>query len=183
MATSHGLVVLNTPFDFDRCTLRIMNPGTSEYIDLPLHVVKGVKLTFDAISAGDVPYECDILTVGSYDGSWRHLRTDRLSREAKSLMSMGPGLSTEGFVHWVPSFGGEKVLVSGGKNLTLVVALGILSWDVWEMNPEMGVWRKAFSVGLEKEMWRFEEVFLNEDDRLIPVWLVKLPGGDGVCSE
>ncbi|CAA0820243.1 Unknown protein [Striga hermonthica] len=179
LENSHGLVVVNTPFDFDMCTLRILNPETTEYIDLPPHfgrknsskntcltygaasmeykvvqvyikLAKGVKkLTFDAIMRGDLLYECDILTVGAYgDDSWRHMRTDHLSREAKSLLSMGPPLSTEGFVHWVPyhrgsnvltldaetevltesrvpvSFGHlgkNKFLVSGGKNLTFLL--------------------------------------------------------------
>ncbi|GER35812.1 F-box family protein, partial [Striga asiatica] len=230
LGTSHGLVVVNTytytPLDFDPCTLRIMNPGTSEYIELPPHFGRensrnNTCLTYAAASmeykvvqvcnklakgSGALLYECDILSVGSYDDgdTWRHVRTDHLSREAKSLLSMGPPMSTEGFVHWVPYSGGSTVLtldaetevltespmpnlghlgkkkfflVSGGKDLTLVVKLGRLSWDVWEMNPETGVWRKAFSVDLEKEKWRFEEKFVYEDDLVVPVGWLNYPEG------
>ncbi|CAA0820245.1 TTF-type zinc finger protein with HAT dimerisation domain [Striga hermonthica] len=155
LSSSHGLVVVLILFDFDPSTLRILNPGTIGYLYLPPHfegspdVNRFVHL---------VPYDggSTVLTL--------HAETEVLT-ESRVPVPLG-------------HLGENKFLVSGGKNLTLVVALRRLSWDVWEMIPETWVWRKAFSVGLEKEMWRFEEeVFLYEDDRLIPVGWLNYPDG------
>ncbi|GER35800.1 auxin efflux carrier protein, partial [Striga asiatica] len=212
-ASSHGLVLMLSPSG--PCTLRIMNPGTTEYLDLPPFLGRryfrpGPCLTYVAATneykvvvqaqftrglRGEVSYEFAVLTVGT-GTSWRYVGTvDRLTRETKTLLPISDPLITEGFVHWATYSGdgstiltldaktevltksrfpvtlgrsGEsKFLVSGGKNLTLVVKkLGsFFSWDVWEMSPEMRVWRKTIIVYLEEE--RLKGIIRDRDKKVV----------------
>ncbi|CAA0837312.1 Unknown protein [Striga hermonthica] len=129
-ASSHGLVLAPSPSDSH--TLRIVNPGTTEYLDLPpvfrvgryyqhslclmyvgaTNEYKVVQVQFTmGVRGGADTYEYAVLTVGS-DTSWRLVGTeDRLSRETMALLSIsGSPLMTDGFLHWVPYGGGSTIL-------------------------------------------------------------------------
>ncbi|CAA0820231.1 Unknown protein [Striga hermonthica] len=211
LASSHGLVLVLSPSG--PCTLRIVNPGTTEYLDLPpflgrryfrhgsclsnvaaTNEYKVVQAQFARGLRGEVSYEYAVLTVGT-DTSWRHMgKVDRLTRETNTSLLISNPLITEGFVHWVLYSGGSTIftldaktevmtesrvpvtlgrlveseyLVSGGKNLTLVVKkLGsFFSWDVWEMSPETQVWRKTIIVYLEEE--RLKGIIRDRDKKVV----------------
>ncbi|GER36999.1 F-box and associated interaction domains-containing protein [Striga asiatica] len=125
--------------------------------------------------------ECRILTVG-VDTTWRHVYTKHLSLNRKQLSHDFKPLITDGFVHWVWdsstsvfSLNVETEIISNsevplprvhrnkrrfylstGRYLSLLVALGNFSWQVWQMKPETGEWLKVFSIDLEAENWRFD---------------------------
>ncbi|GER52620.1 F-box and associated interaction domains-containing protein [Striga asiatica] len=217
-ASSHGLVLVPSPSNPH--SLRVVNPGTTEYLDLPplcsgrrflMHCIclmyvaatNEYKVVQVQIAGGlrsrAVSYECVVLTVGS-DTSWRLVGTeDSLSRETKPLFSLSSPLTTDGFVHWVPWMGGSTILtldaetevmtesrlpvplgrwgwgkneflLSGGKNLTLVVKKrgGSFLWDVWEMSPETRVWRKTVIVDLEED--ERLEGFIRDRDEKVYFW-------------
>ncbi|CAA0828475.1 Unknown protein [Striga hermonthica] len=116
-----------------------------------------------------------ILIVG-VDKSWRAVDLGQMSIEAIRVFFFPPAI-TEGFIHWFhahsnmvltlnvetetvtktpgprPSRGIFKhqtnIYLSTGKFLSLLLLFGEFSWQVWEMRPENGEWRKTGSVCLE----------------------------------
>lgn len=127
---------------------------------------------------------CYILTVGA-DNSWRTVRTEHLSYEAMRAF-IAPPLLTEGFVHWCsarddgvltlnaeteiiketpapvprPVLGGGRsrnIFLSAGRYLSMFVFREEFFWDVWEMKPETGEWRKVRSISLDAERAHLNE--------------------------
>ncbi|CAA0805931.1 Unknown protein [Striga hermonthica] len=152
-----------------------------------------VVLCHHAGENGGVPtYDCAILTVG-VDTSWRHLHTQHLSETSRTLLCNRIPLTTEGFVHWVTNRfaiiltlnveteiisesrvplprahrGKRKFYLSTGRYLTVLVALGNFSWDVWQMESGTGEWLKVISIDLEDEKWRFDRFLRDRDEKLI----------------
>ncbi|CAA0820232.1 Putative auxin efflux carrier component 5 [Striga hermonthica] len=122
------------PSPSDPYTLRLVNPGTTEYLDLPplfgrrcfrlgpcltyaaaTNEYKVVQVQFSRGENGSVSYEYVVLTVET-NNSWRHVgMVDRLTRETKTLLSISSPLITEGFTHWVPYSGGDTILTLDAK--------------------------------------------------------------------
>ncbi|KAH6755920.1 hypothetical protein C2S53_007046 [Perilla frutescens var. hirtella] len=119
-----------------------------------------------------------ILTVG-VDDSWRHVQLQHLPKTFRRLLTQPP-LITEGFVHWVwgdapsqrvwtmnveteiiaqtdfPLPQGRHVTydssyLSTGRYLTFLFGLGRQCWEIWEMKPETGEWRKQSYIKFEDE--------------------------------
>ncbi|KAH6787425.1 hypothetical protein C2S52_006977 [Perilla frutescens var. hirtella] len=134
-----------------------------------------------------------VLTVG-VDNSWRAVQVEHLPRRVRELFNYTP-LITEGFMHWTS--GTERVLamnveteiitetnaphpeayestsihkyyLSTGKCLTMLVRHGDLMWEVWEMKPKTGEWRKS-------TQFQFDCEDYGDDEFLWPVGWVKFP--------
>ncbi|GFP95899.1 hypothetical protein PHJA_001734100 [Phtheirospermum japonicum] len=146
--------------------------------------------------------QCDILTVG-VDKSWRTIRGPHLSYADRLAIGLGRPMMTQGFIHWVgagdfiltmnveteiitrhrrpnPQGYGDLVtyLSTGGRLLSLLIACGELLWEVWEMEPESGEWRKLFEIDLEDDKWTLERLRRSECRKykyLIPIAWLKYP--------
>ncbi|CAA0834901.1 Unknown protein [Striga hermonthica] len=142
--------------------------------------------------------ECLILTVG-VDTTWRHVHTKHLSLNRNQLSCAFKPLITDGFVHWVWdsctsifSLDVETEIISNsevplprvhrnkrrfylstGRYLSLLVALGNFSWQVWQIKPETGEWLKVFNIDLEAEKWKLDVFFGDCEDKIGQgVWLI-----------
>ncbi|CAA0828474.1 Unknown protein [Striga hermonthica] len=170
------------------------------------------KVVLPISPGGGMKEKCYILTVG-VDKSWRAVDLGHLSIEV-TLALRFPPVITEGFIHWLraenntvltlnvetetitktpgprPSRGilehQVNIYLSTGKYLSLLRPCGEFSWQVWEMRPENGEWRKTGSVCLESRRSQFERLrltqpigvlarplFFNLRTGLIPVGWVK----------
>ncbi|KAL8486383.1 hypothetical protein ACS0TY_022725 [Phlomoides rotata] len=126
-----------------------------------------------------------ILTVG-VDKSWRRVCTNHLSVLGRHTIMSRPIFSEGGFVHW-NKFGGTEVVtlnleteiiaetpppirykdllgekincccLSTGRYLSLFLRRGNLVWEVFEMKPEIGEWRKLPNICLEGQKGRIIE--------------------------
>ncbi|CAA0828476.1 Unknown protein [Striga hermonthica] len=130
--------------------------------------------------------KCYILTVG-VDKSWRAVDLGHLSSKATRAFMSTPVI-TEGFIHWFTVYSNigltlnveteiftetpgltpsrrisdhqRNIYLPTGKYLSLLRPCGEFSWQVWEMRPEIGEWRKMGSVCLESQRRRFKQLGL-----------------------
>ncbi|XP_057776000.1 uncharacterized protein LOC130994896 [Salvia miltiorrhiza] len=139
----------------------------------------------------------DVLTVG-VDESWRHVEVHHLPDHVRSFFFFKAPLTSEGFLHWgegryCATMDVEKEIItlseapyqydesdyyylSTGRCLSLLVACGDLSWEVWEMKAETGEWRKALpNVDLGAEEWRIQQLAPKDGAVLEPLGWVKYP--------
>ncbi|CAA0820227.1 Unknown protein [Striga hermonthica] len=158
--------------------------ASKEYKVVLCHNVRGI---------GGVPAKAfTILTVG-VDSSWRHVRTQHFSETSRTLLFNDTPLTTGGFVHWVTNMsanvltmnvetetisesrvplsrdhrGKRKFYLSTGRYLTVLVALGNFSWDVWQMESETGEWLKGVGIDLEDEKWKFDRFLQDREENLV----------------
>ncbi|XP_057775988.1 putative F-box protein At3g52320 [Salvia miltiorrhiza] len=156
------------------------------------------SLAYKVIAPRTVCYfGLDVLTVG-VDESWRHVEVHHLPDHVRPFFLGETPLTSEGFVHWgrgryCATMDVETEIItlseapyqyhennykylSTGRCVSLLVACGDLSWEVWEMKAETGQWRKALpSVDLGAEKCRIQQ-FAPEADRLLkPLGWVKYP--------
>ncbi|KAK6142796.1 hypothetical protein DH2020_023144 [Rehmannia glutinosa] len=184
-------------------TLYITNPATKQHFSLPPFFCRTVPgYSAIAYAAASMEYKvirtyfpkdensesrgcCSVLTLG-VDNSWRRVRTEHLSREAKSNLYDIP-LITEGFVHW-PEKGTyvltlnvetevitqipvpQRYVVGFGwyyfstlRYLSLLIACNNFSWEVWEMKPETGEWTKLPNIDLEAQNCTVEQLCCKHD--------------------
>ncbi|XP_057776012.1 uncharacterized protein LOC130994901 [Salvia miltiorrhiza] len=145
-----------------------------------------------------IDYGLDVLTVG-VDESWRKVEdVYHLPDYVKRFFFNKAPLTSEGFLHWgrgryCATFDVETenitlsevplphqaylerdyFYLSTGRCLSLLVACGDLSWEVWEMKSETGEWRKALpNVELGAEKCRIQQF---SDRALEPLGWVKYP--------
>ncbi|XP_057775472.1 putative F-box protein At5g52610 [Salvia miltiorrhiza] len=140
-------------------------------------------------------YGLDVLTVGVNE-SWRHVEVPH--HLSPFFFNEAP-LTTEGFMHWgrgrycvtldveteiitlseAPYQYDESAYnyLSTGRCLSLLVACGYLSWEVWELKAETGEWRKALpNVDLGAEEWRIQQLAPKDAPQvLVPLGWVKYP--------
>ncbi|CAA0832780.1 Unknown protein [Striga hermonthica] len=144
---------------------------------------------------------CAIVTVG-VDTSWRHVPVQHLSETSRTVLCKEFPWTTQGFVHWIKDGfdtmltlnveietisesqvplplahrGKRKFYLPTERYLTVLVALGKYSWDVWQMESETGEWLKVFSIDLEDEKWRFDWFSRDCDENYIrPVGWIDYP--------
>ncbi|XP_057775991.1 putative F-box protein At5g52610 [Salvia miltiorrhiza] len=140
-------------------------------------------------------YGLDVLTVGVNE-SWRHVEVPH--HLSPFFFNKAP-LTTEGFMHWgrgryCVTMDVETEIItlseapyqydesdynylSTGRCLSLLVACGYLSWEVWELKAETGEWRKALpNVYLGAEEWRIQQLVPQDAPQvLVPLGWVKYP--------
>ncbi|KAK6158374.1 hypothetical protein DH2020_005688 [Rehmannia glutinosa] len=138
---------------------------------------------------------CAILTVG-VDDFWRDVQIEHLSVSARKLL-IGTPLITEGFMHWlgrrqnilvtlnletetirqilVPQGYGERLTyyLSTGSYLSLINVCRRLLWEVWEMKPDTGEWKKLPNIDLEAQKCTLEHLSCKRDCSLQPVGWIK----------
>ncbi|XP_057776011.1 uncharacterized protein LOC130994900 [Salvia miltiorrhiza] len=143
-------------------------------------------------------YGLDVLTVGINE-SWRHVEVHHLPDHVRPFFFDKAPLTSEGFLHWgsgrycvtldveteiitlseAPYEYNERdyYYLSTGRCLSLLIACGDLSWEVWEMKAETGEWRKALpNVDLGAQKRRIKQ-FAPKDARVLskPLGWVKYP--------
>ncbi|XP_057785371.1 uncharacterized protein LOC131002893 [Salvia miltiorrhiza] len=143
----------------------------------------------------ETDYGLHVLTVG-IDESWRDVEVHHLPDHVRSFFFHQSPLTSEGFLHWgsgrycvtmdveteiitlseAPHQYHENdyyYYLSTGRCVSLLVACGDLSWEVWEMKAETGEWRKALpNVELGAEKCRIQQF---SDGALEPLGWVKYP--------
>ncbi|XP_057775987.1 uncharacterized protein LOC130994883 [Salvia miltiorrhiza] len=146
-------------------------------------------------------YCLHVLTVG-VDESWRHVEVHHLLGHVRPCLLNKTPLTSEGFVHWgrgrycatmdvdteiitlseAPYEYHESnyYYLSTGRCVSLLVACGDLSWEVWEMKAETSEWRKALpNVDLGAQKCRIQQF---ADGDLKPLGWVKYPQVLAFCS-
>ncbi|XP_057775967.1 putative F-box protein At5g62660 isoform X1 [Salvia miltiorrhiza] len=140
----------------------------------------------------------DVLTVG-IDESWRHVEVHHLPDHFRQFLFFMDPLTSEGFVHWgrgryCATMDVETEIItlseaphqyhennykylSTGRCLSLLVACGDLSWEVWEMKAETGEWRKALpNVDLGAKKCMIQQLAPKDAPRvLVPLGWVNYP--------
>ncbi|XP_057775972.1 uncharacterized protein LOC130994874 [Salvia miltiorrhiza] len=142
-------------------------------------------------------YGLDVLTVG-VDESWRQVEVHHLPDHVRRRLLAKTPLTSEGFLHWgwgkccatmdveteiitlseAPYQYKERdyYYLSTGWCVSLLVACGDLSWEVWEMKAGTGEWRKALpNVDLRAEKCRIQQLAPEDDAVLEPLGWVKYP--------
>ncbi|XP_057775976.1 uncharacterized protein LOC130994876 [Salvia miltiorrhiza] len=142
-------------------------------------------------------YGLDVLTVG-VDESWRQVEVHHLPNHVRRRLLAKTPLTSEGFLHWgwgkcCATMNVETEIItlseapyqykerdyyylSTGRCVSLLVACGDLSWEVWEMKAGTGEWRKALSnVDLRAEKCRIQQLAPEDDAVLEPLGWVKYP--------
>ncbi|XP_057785373.1 uncharacterized protein LOC131002896 [Salvia miltiorrhiza] len=144
-------------------------------------------------------YDLDVFTVG-VDESWRHVEVHHLPDHVwRFCFDDKAPLTSEGFLHWArgrycATMDVETEIItlseapyeyheskykylSTGRCLSLLVACGDLSWEVWEMKAETGEWRKALpNVDLGAEKFRIQQFAPPEAGGVLePLGWVKYP--------
>ncbi|XP_057775999.1 uncharacterized protein LOC130994895 [Salvia miltiorrhiza] len=138
-----------------------------------------------------------VLTVG-VDESWRNVEVHHLPDHVRRFFFDKAPLTSEGFLHWgrgryCATMDVEMKVItlseapyqyhesnyyylSTGRCVSLLVACGDLSWEVWEMKAETGEWRKALpNVDLRAEKCRIQQLAPEDGAVPEPLGWVKYP--------